>query len=119
MNNLTAEERLDKIVECKRIIRNADGDIRTYQAEVDEAEDRLRNCRKKRDEAKLELGTVEEIIEAMPTVRYKEMLKRHYIDGQTWESIAEAINYSIAQIYKFRPLAIKEFDDKWNEMQEL
>lgn len=115
MNNLTAEERLDKIIECKRIIRNADGDIRAYQAEVDEAENRLINCMKRRDEVKLELGTITEIINAMPTARYKEMLKRHYIDGWTWESIAETINCSIAQIYKSRPLAVKEFEDKWNE----
>lgn len=116
MNNLTAEERLDRIIECKRIIRNADDDIRTYQAEIDEAEDRLRNCRKKRDEAKLELETVKEIIEAMPTFIYKEILKRYYINNQTWEYIAEAMNYSQSRIYKFRPLAIKEFENKWNEM---
>lgn len=115
LNNLSAEERLEKIPELMRIIHNKEIEERTLQAEADKIAKKRKKCAQEIDEAKLELGTLEEIIEAMPTRKYKEMLKWHYIDDQTWQSIAEAIRYSEGQVYRFRPLAINEFDDKWNE----
>lgn len=115
LNNLSAEERLDKIIECKRIIVNTDAEMRTLQAEADDVNKKLEACIQKRDNAKIELSAIKETIEAMPTNKYKDMLKQHYVNGETWERVAEKICYSPGQIFKFRPLAIKEFDDKWNE----
>lgn len=116
---MTAEEHLIQIQKFKRIIRNADNDIRIYKANLDMAEDKLKSCIKKRDEAVVLLGTVEEAIEAMPTSKYKQMLKLYYIDDQTWEFIAETMNYSLTQIYKYRPLALEEFTKTWENMQKV
>lgn len=119
LNNLSAEERLEKIPELMRIIRNKEIEERAIQVEADKISERLKKCIRERDEAKIELGALEETIEAMITNKYKDMLKHHYVDDKTWESLIEVMHYSGSQIYKYRPLAIKEFDDKWNEMQEL
>lgn len=115
LNNLSAEERLEKIPELMRIINNKEIEERQLQAEADAVNKKLKACIQKRDDAKIELGAVKETIEAMPTNKYNDMLKQHYVDGQTWEHVAEVMCYSIGQIFKFRPLAIKEFEDKWNE----
>lgn len=116
---MTAEERLNQVQEYQRIIRNADNDIRTYRANFDTAEDRLKTCIKKRDEAVVSLGAIEETIEAMHTTQYRQMLKLYYIDGKTWENIAESMNYSLTQVYKFRPLALREFTETWEKLQKV
>lgn len=115
LNNLNAEKRLGKIPELMCIIRNKEIEERALQAEADRIDEKLKKCIQARDEAKIELYALEETIEAMPTNRYKDMLKQHYVDGETWESLIKVMHYSASQIYNFRPLAIKEFDDKWNE----
>lgn len=122
MNDMPPKERLERIFEYKRIIRNAADDmvryqdeVRRHRSELNDAEDKFRESKRIYDETKLEMGAVEETVEAMPTSKYREMIKRHYINGETWERIAEIISYSVGQIFKFRPLAIKEFEDKWNE----
>lgn len=112
---MTADEQLNQIQEFKRIIRNADSDIKTHRANYDAAEDKLKSCIKKRDEAAVTLGAIEEVIETMQTSKYRQMLKSYYIDGKTWESIAEDMNYSLTQVYKYRPLALNEFQATWEK----
>lgn len=116
---MTAEELLNKIPNCNRVIKNANAEIRLLQSDFNFAEDKLNGCIRKRDEAVVERGAISEAVEAMPTGKYKEMLKRHYIDGQTWEAIAEAMNYSLTQVYKYRPLALQEFTQVWEDMQKV
>lgn len=115
LNNLSAEERLEKIPELKRIIGNKEIEKQALQVESDKIDEKLRKCIREQDEAKLELGVLEETIEAMPTSKYRDMLNFHYCLNHTWTRIVDIIHYSEGQIYNFRPLAIKEFDDKWNE----
>lgn len=115
---MTADEILNKIPNCKRIIKNANAEMRILQSDFNNAEDRLSSCIRQRDEAVIELGVIEEAVQKMPTSKYREMLKRYYIDGQTWESIAEAMYYSPTQVFKYRPLALKEFKETWEENQK-
>ena len=115
---MTVDEILNKIPNCKRIIKNANAEMRILQSDFNNAEDKLNSCVRQRDEAVIELGVIEEAVQAMPTSKYREMLKRYYIDGQTWETIAEVMNYSPTQVYKYRPLALEEFKRSWEEIQK-
>lgn len=115
---MTADEILNKIPNRKRIINNANAEMRILQSDFNNAEDKLSSCIRQRDEAIIELRAIEEVVKSMPTSKYREMLKRYYIDGQTWETIAEAMNYSPTQVYKYRPLALKEFKETWEEIQK-
>lgn len=40
----------------------------------------------------------------------RELLKRYYLRGQTWERIAEEMHYSPTQIYNQRKRALDEID---------
>lgn len=115
---MTAEELLNKIDKNERTIRNADYEIHALKLRLDDLQAEINEHKRKRDKAALELGATKEAIEAMPTSKYREMLKRHYVDGQTWETVAEAINYSMAQLYNYRPLAIEEFQKAWDRIKK-
>lgn len=115
---MTANEILKKIPNCKRIIKNAEAEMRILRSELNDAEDKFNACVKQRDNAVIELGVIEKTVQTMPTSKYREMIKRYYIDGQTWETIAEVMDYSSTQIYKYRPLALEEFKKSWEEIQK-
>lgn len=115
---MTAEELLNKLEKNKRIIRNADYEIYALNLRIDDLQAEIYEHKRERDKAALELGATKEAIEAMPTTKYREMLKRHYVDGQTWESVSEVINYSLAQLYNYRPLAIEEFQKTWDRIRK-
>lgn len=118
---MTAEEllnKLEKIISNERVIKNIDYEMRLKQLEIDKLEDEKKVLERKRDNIILENNAIKKTIGEMPTSKYKEMLKRYYIDGQTWETIAEAMNYSPTQVYKYRPLALKEFKETWEEIQK-
>ena len=37
-------------------------------------------------------------IDAVEDARYRELLELYYIDGKTWEQVAEAMNYSVRNV---------------------
>ena len=37
-------------------------------------------------------------IDAVDDARYRELLELYYIDGKTWEQVAEAMNYSVRNV---------------------
>ncbi|MCD8087118.1 MAG: hypothetical protein LUE22_00820 [Oscillospiraceae bacterium] len=51
---------------------------------------------------------VETAISAVEDARHRELLRCRYIDGQTWEQIAEAMAYDIRWIYKLHRSALQE-----------
>lgn len=96
MNNLTvAKERLERMSECKRIIKSADSEMRKQRAI--------------RDEAVLEYKADLEALERMSNVEHREMLKLHYDEEKTWEEIAGDVHYSPTYIYNNRRDALEEF----------
>lgn len=49
----------------------------------------------------------EKLINTLPNEQERNILIRHYICGQTYEEIADALNYSIGRIYQLRRQAIE------------
>lgn len=48
------------------------------------------------------LGACLQVLEAMPETNLREALLRHYIVGESWERVAERMNYSERRIYDLR-----------------
>ncbi|MCM1328823.1 MAG: hypothetical protein NC253_05215 [Ruminococcus sp.] len=116
---MTAEEILKGLQEYKRIKKNAEFEIRLHQSEVDEATKKLNESIKKRDNAILEIKERKVAIEAIPNRIYKEMIRLYFDEGKTWEEISEDVNYSSTQIYNYRPLALKEFQEAWDKKRKV
>lgn len=113
LNSMTAKERLEKIYENERSVKYINYDLSSLHKQLDDIKAEIHKLEEKRDNIALEFRATKETIEVMPTIKYREMLQRHYIDGQTWEAVAEAIGYSTIQIYNYRSLALEEFEKTW------
>ncbi|MDE6763705.1 MAG: hypothetical protein K2J73_08515 [Oscillospiraceae bacterium] len=115
---MTVEEllnKLEKIVPNERAIENIDYDIHSIQLKIGKLEDEIKRLERKRDDISLENEATKETVNKMPTNTYRKMLKLHYIDDKTWETVAEAINYSVKQLYNYRFSALEECLKTWNE----
>lgn len=103
-------DKLKQIYFYERIIAEANDDIDRLQADKRRIEEKLKACTEERDEAALTLSAIREAIHSVKDPLRRELLERYYLQGQTWERIAEEMHYSPAQIYKQRKRALDEID---------
>lgn len=103
-------DKLKQIYFYERVISDANADIDRLQADKRRIEDEINARAEERDEAALTLSAVKEAIHSVKDPLRRELLERYYLQGQTWERIAEEMHYSPAQIYKQRRCALDEID---------
>ena len=66
------------------------------------------------------LGACLQVLEAMPDSNCREALLRHYIVGESWERVAQRMNYSERRIYDLRERGLQmaaEIYDSFNSNQ--
>lgn len=56
--------------------------------------------------ARAELQTIEKAIDAVPDDLARRLLQLRYLEGLTWEEVADAISYSPRHIYAIRDKAL-------------
>ncbi len=103
-------DKLKSIYFYERVIANANVDIERLQADVRRIDEDIKVRTAERDEAILTLSTVKEAIHSVKNPLHRELLERYYLQGQTWEQVAEKMHYSPARIYELRRQAIDEID---------
>ena len=54
-------------------------------------------------------------IEDMQDVRHKEVLFMRYVQGQSWNAIAEALSYSEVSIFRLHREALLAFEEKYKK----
>lgn len=83
------------------------GEGRSLERTVVRIDELTRRLIEKRDELvslRLSMG---EAIDAAPDPRLRELLRLRYIEGMTWEAIAERMNYSYMQICRLHDKALQ------------
>lgn len=103
-------DKLKSIYFYERVIANANDDIDRLQADVRRIDEDIKVRTAERDEAILTLSAVKEAIHSVKNPLHRELLERYYLQGQTWEQVAEKMHYSPARIYELRRQAIDEID---------
>lgn len=103
-------DKLKTIYFCEQVISNTNADIDRLQKDKRRIEDEIRARTNEREEAVLTLSAIKETLHGIKNRVHRELLERYYLQGQTWERIAEEMHYSAAQIYKLRKLALDEID---------
>lgn len=103
-------DKLKQIYFYEQVISDVNADIDRLQADKRRIEVEIKARIEKRDEAALMLSAIKEAIHNVKDPLRRELLKRYYLRGQTWERIAEELHYSPAQIYKQRRCALDEID---------
>lgn len=103
-------DKLKSIYFYERVIANANDDIERLQADVRRIDEDIKVRTAERDEAILTLSAVKEAIHSVKNPLHRELLERYYLQGQTWEQVAEKMHYSPARIYELRRQAIDEID---------
>ena len=103
-------DKLKAIYFYERIIANANDDIDRLQADIRRIDEDIKVRTAERDEAFLTLSAVKEAIHGVKDPLRRELLERYYLQGQTWEQVAEKMHYSPARIYELRRQAIDEID---------
>ncbi len=53
---------------------------------------------------------IEAVIAAMPKSAHRELLERHYIQGQNWQAVAQRMHYTDRQIYRLHNEALRLFE---------
>ncbi|MCX4257580.1 MAG: DUF1492 domain-containing protein [Oscillospiraceae bacterium] len=103
-------DKLKSIYFYERVIANANDDIDRLQADIRRIDEDIKVRTAERDEAFLTLSAVKEAIHRVKDPLRRELLERYYLQGQTWEQVAEKMHYSPARIYELRRQAIDEID---------
>ncbi len=103
-------DKLKSIYFYERVIANANDDIERLQADVRRIDEDIKVRTAEHDEAILALSAVKEAIHSVKNPLHRELLERYYLQGQTWEQVAEKMHYSPARIYELRRQAIDEID---------
>ena len=103
-------DKLKSIYFYERVIANANDDIDRLQADIRRIDEDIKVRTAERDEAFLTLSAVKEAIHRVKDPLRRELLERYYLQGQTWEQVAERMHYSPARIYELRRQAIDEID---------
>lgn len=103
-------DKLKSIYFYERVIANANDDIERLQADVRRIDEDIKVRTAERDEAILTLSAVKEAIHSVKNPLHRELLEKYYLQGQTWEQVAEKMHYSPARIYELRRQAIDEID---------
>lgn len=103
-------DKLKSIYFYERVIANANDDIDRLQADIRRIDEDIKVRTAERDEAILTLSAVKEAIHSVKNPLHRELLERYYLQGQTWEQVAEKMHYSPARIYELRRQAIDEID---------
>ncbi len=103
-------DKLKSIYLYEQVISNANAEIDRLQADMRRIKDKIKRSTEERDEAALLLSAVKEAIHGIKNPLHREVLERYYLQGQTWEQVAEKMNYSATQIYKLRKQALDEID---------
>lgn len=103
-------DKLKQIYFYERVISDANADIDRLQADKRRIEAEIKVRAAEHDEAALTLSAIKEAIHNVKDPLRRELLERYYLQGQTWEHIAEEMHCSPAQIYKQRKRALDEID---------
>ena len=103
-------DKLNSIYFYERVIADTNADIDRLQADLRCIEGKIKRTAEKRDEAALLLSAVKEAVHGIKNPLHREALERYYLQGQTWEKVAEEMHYSATQIYKLRKRALDEID---------
>lgn len=103
-------DKLKSIYFYERVIANANDDIDRLQSDIRRIDEDIKVRTAERDEAILALSAVKEAIHSVKNPLHRELLERYYLQGQTWEQVAEKMHYSPARIYELRRQAIDEID---------
>lgn len=103
-------DKLKSIYFYERVIANANDDIERLQADIRRIDEDIKVRTAERDEAILTLSAIKEAIHSVKNPLHRELLERYYLQGQTWEQVAEKMHYSPARIYELRRQAIDEID---------
>lgn len=103
-------DKLKSIYLYERVISNATADIDRLQSDMHCIEEKLKRRIAERDEAALKLSAIKEAICSLKDLLHREILERYYLQGQTWERIAEEMHYSSTQVYNLRKQALAEID---------
>lgn len=76
-------------------------------AKQDIAKEKMRLCRAVSSLLK-EKRSIEHSIDDLPNANYALLLKYRYIDGCTWEEIAEQMNYSFRSVHYMHQKALED-----------
>lgn len=70
--------------------------IRKYKAEINQ-------CR-------LQQQAIADMVQCIPDERHQRIIRKHYLQGMTWEQVAESEFVVIRQIYRIRQQALLSFE---------
>lgn len=88
------------------------------------------DCEKLQDRQKKTLDELErlrrkeraavQIVELIEPPQYGEVIKAHYLDGETWEKVAEKLFFSASYLYRIRNKVFKKLQtDQAKEVQAI
>ena len=103
-------DKLKSIYIYERIIADAKTETDRLRDDMRCIEDKIKKADEKRNEAVLLLSAVKEAVHGIKNPLHRELLERYYLQGQTWERVAEEMHYSATQVYKLRKKALDEID---------
>lgn len=66
--------------------------------------------RRKKEQLDLELWQIEQVIQRMPP-QERTLLRLYFLQGKTWEQVAEEMGYSVAHVYRLRKNALCQLDN--------
>lgn len=107
---MTNADKLKSIYIYERVITDANAETDRLRDDMRRIEDKIKKIVDKRNEAVLLLSMVNEAVHGLKNPLHRELLERYYLQGQTWERVAEEMHYSMTQIYTQRKKALDEIN---------
>lgn len=65
----------------------------------------------KQHELAQELKEIEDAVQALPPLD-RTLLRLHYLEGKTWDEVAEALHYSLRHIHRLRAASLKKLQNE-------
>lgn len=107
---MTNADKLKSIYIYERVIADANAETDRLRDDMRRIEDKIKKVTEKRNEAVLLLSMVNEAVHGIKNPLHRELLEWYYLQGQTWERVAEEMHYSMTQIYTQRKKALDEIN---------
>lgn len=82
--------------------------FQSMQEEYEECMEEVKQKQAKRDNA-------EKLIQKVSNEVYRRLLYDRYIDGLTWEKVADDLKYSVRTVYGIHKKALKAFEEVYNQ----
>ena len=67
----------------------------------------------KQHELTQELKEIEDAVQALPPLE-RTLLRLHYLEGKTWDEVADALHYSLRHIHRLRAASLKKLHENEN-----